>query len=569
VSWVVANMAPLMFATLAVFLLSGVPVAFALAACGLSFGLLGIQLGVLPPELMQALPLRLFGIASNETLLAIPFFAFMGLVLQRSGMAEDLLETVGQVFGPVRGGLALAVVLVGALLAATTGVVAASVISMGLISLPIMLRYGYNRRVACGVITASGSLAQVVPPSLVLIVMADQLGRSVGEMYAGALLPAGLTIVLYVALVMVLALLRPRWLPALPPEARVYREPGGTSGHRSLLVLLAISVVAGWALLQAYPALLRSVGRDFAPPADERVMVALAGGVLTAFVLALLDAGLRLRWLSVLARRVAFVLIPPLILIFLVLGTIFLGVATPTEGGALGATGALVLAAARRRLSLAEAAQALLATTKLACFVMFVLIGATVFSLSFQAVDGPVWVEHLFDEIPGGAMGFLTVLVFVLGFFLDFFEIAFILLPLLAPIATKLGIDLIWFGVLVGINLQTSFMTPPFGFSLFYLRSVAPAEDHADAVTGQPIRRVSTGDIYLGALPFVAVQVLMMGLIIAFPALVLGDGADKAKAMDRSAIEQQLRDMGRRPGQRDEPVDPMQMLLDSLEQQER
>jgi TRAP-type mannitol/chloroaromatic compound transport system permease large subunit len=572
VNWVIANMAPLMFAALAVFLLSGVPVAFALAACGLSFGLLGIQLGVLPPELMQALPLRLFGIASNETLLAIPFFAFMGLVLQRSGMAEDLLETVGQVFGPVRGGLALAVVLVGALLAATTGVVAASVISMGLISLPIMLRYGYNRRVACGVITASGTLAQVVPPSLVLIVMADQLGRSVGEMYAGALLPAGLTILAYVALVMGLALVRPRWLPALPAEARVYREPAGGSGHRSLLVLAAISVVAGWALLQAYPALLRAVGRDFPPPADERVMVALAGGVLSAFVLALLDAGLRLHWLSTLARRVAFVLIPPLILIFLVLGTIFLGVATPTEGGALGATGALVLAAARRRLSLAEAAQALLSTTKLACFVMFVLIGATVFSLSFQAVDGPVWVEHLFDEIPGGATGFLifvTVLVFVLGFFLDFFEIAFILLPLLAPIATKLGIDLIWFGVLVGINLQTSFMTPPFGFSLFYLRSVAPDKDHADAVTGQAIQRVSTGDIYLGALPFVAVQVLLMGLIIAFPALVLGDGADKAKAMDRSAIEQQLRDMGRRPGQADDPADPMQMLLDSLERPER
>ena len=568
-SWVVANMAPLMFAALAVFLLSGVPVAFALAACGLSFGLLGIQLGVLPPELMQALPLRLFGIVSNETLLAIPFFAFMGLVLQRSGMAEDLLETVGQVFGPARGGLALAVVLVGALLAATTGVVAASVISMGLISLPIMLRNGYNRRVACGVITASGSLAQAVPPSLVLIVMADQLGRSVGEMYAGALLPAGLTILGYLVLVMLLALLRPRWLPALPPEARVYREPGGASGHRSLMVLLAISAVAGWALLQAYPALLRAVGRDFPPPADERVMVALAGGVLTAFVLALLDAALRLHWLSVLARRVAFVLIPPLILIFLVLGTIFLGVATPTEGGALGATGALVLAAARRRLSLAEAAQALLATTKLACFVMFVLIGATVFSLSFQAVDGPVWVEHLFDEIPGGATGFLifvTVLVFVLGFFLDFFEIAFILLPLLAPIATKLGIDLIWFGVLVGINLQTSFMTPPFGFSLFYLRSVAPAGDHVDAVTGRTIGGVSTADIYLGALPFVAVQVLMMGLIIAFPALVLGDAAGRPKAMDRPAIEQQLRDMDRRPGQPDDAVDPMQMLLDSLEQ---
>lgn len=567
-NWVVSNLAPLMFAALAVFLLSGMPVAFALAACGLSFGLLGIELGVLPPELLQALPLRLFGIMSNETLLAIPFFAFMGLVLQRSGMAEDLLETVGQVFGPVRGGLALAVVLVGALLAATTGVVAASVISMGLISLPIMLRYGYNRRIASGVITASGSLAQVVPPSLVLIVMADQLGRSVGDMYAGALLPAGLMIVCYLALVALLALLRPAWLPALPTEALVYREASGASGHRSLFVLVGIGAVAGWALLQAYPALLRAVGRNFPPPADERVMVALAGGVLVAFIVALFDTALRLRWLSALARRVAFVLVPPLILIFLVLGTIFLGVATPTEGGALGATGALVLAAARRRLSLHEAAQALLATTKLACFVMFVLIGATVFSLTFQGVDGPRWVEHLFDKLPGGATGFLifvTALVFFLGFFLDFFEIAFILLPLLAPIATKLGIDLIWFGVLVGINLQTSFMTPPFGFSLFYLRSVAPAEDHADAVTGRMIKGVSTGDIYLGALPFVAVQVLVMGLIIAFPALVLGDAARGTPTMDRPAIDQQLRDMGRRPGQQDAPPDPMQMLLDSLE----
>ncbi|HUG21076.1 TRAP transporter large permease [Piscinibacter sp.] len=554
-----------MFAALALFLLTGVPVAFALAACGLTFGLIGIELGVLPAELLQALPLRLFGIISNETLLAIPFFTFMGLILQRSGMAEDLLETVGQVFGPVRGGLALAVVFVGALLAATTGVVAASVISMGLISLPIMLRNGYNRRLACGVITASGSLAQVVPPSLVLIVMADQLGRSVGDMYAGALLPAALLIGLYAAMVALMALFRPRWAPALPLEARTFREASGLSGHRSLAVLFVISALAGWALLQAYPALLRSIGRTFPPPPDETVMVALAGGVLTAFVLALLDSALRLGWLSALARRVAFVLIPPLILIFLVLGTIFLGVATPTEGGALGAVGALTLAGLRRRLTLRETGQALLSTTKLACFVMFVLIGATVFSLTFQGVDGPIWVEHLFDKLPGGATGFLifvTILVFLLGFFLDFFEIAFVLLPLLAPIANKLGIDLIWFGVLVGINLQTSFMTPPFGFSLFYLRSVAPQVESIDAATGRTMPRVTTGDIYIGSLPFVGVQVLVMALIIMFPALVIGDAAKK-DPFDRSVIEEQLREMGPdRSG--DTRVDPMQQLLDSM-----
>jgi TRAP-type mannitol/chloroaromatic compound transport system permease large subunit len=567
-SWVIANLAPLMFAALAIFLMSGVPVAFALMACGLSFGLLGIELGVLPPQLLQALPLRLMGILANETLLAIPFFTFMGLVLQRSGMAEDLLHTVGEAFGGLRGGLAIAVVLVGALLAATTGVVAASVISMGLISLPIMLRYGYRPSIACGVITASGSLAQAVPPSLVLIVMADQLGRSVGDMYRGALLPAAMLIGGYLLLVVLLTLLRPRWLPALPPEARTLREPDGGSGHTSLAVLLAFGAAGGWAVLQAYPTLLAAIDRTVAPPPDERVMVALAGAVTTTFLLALADRLLRLNLLSQLARRVAFVLVPPLVLIFLVLGTIFLGVATPTEGGAMGATGALVLAAARRRLTWREAGRALLSTTKLSCFVMFVLIGASVFSLSFQAVDGAVWVEHLFDQLPGGALGFLifvTVLVFLLGFFLDFFEIAFILLPLLAPIATKLGIDLIWFGVLVGINLQTSFMTPPFGFSLFYLRSVAPAEDHADRVTGRTIAGVRIGDIYRGALPFVAVQLVVMGLIIAFPGLVLHDAANDA-AMDRGAVERQLRDMGR-PAPAQEAVDPMDALLESMERE--
>jgi TRAP-type mannitol/chloroaromatic compound transport system permease large subunit len=563
VSWVASNLPPLMFAALALFLLTGVPVSFALAACGMTFGFIGIELNVLSPELFQAWPLRMFGILSNETLLAIPFFTFMGLILQRSGMAEDLLETIGQVFGPLRGGLALAVVFVGALLAATTGVVAASVISMGLISLPIMLRYGYNPRIACGVITASGSLAQVVPPSLVLIVMADQLGRSVGDMYAGALVPAALLIGLYAAIVIAIALLRGRWVPALPPEARTFREANGHSGHRSLLVLALLSTLAGWALLQAYPMLLHAIGRDLAPPDDEMVMVALASGVLSAFLLALLDAALRLHWLSALARRVAFVLIPPLILIFLVLGTIFLGVATPTEGGAMGAVGALALAGARGRLTLRESGQALLSTTKLACFVMFVLIGSTIFSLTFQGVDGSVWVEHLFDKLPGGVTGFLvfvTALVFVLGFFLDFFEISFILLPLLAPIADKLGITLIWFGVLVGINLQTSFMTPPFGFALFYLRSVAPTADHADAEHGGTIKAVRTSDIYLGSLPFVLAQVLVMGLIIAFPALVLGELAAEKK-FDPAAIEQEMRDMGN--SKQGEP-DPMQLLLESM-----
>ncbi len=538
-AWIMLNMAPIMFGCLALFLISGVPVAFALASCGLVFGFIGIELGMLPPSLVQALPLRVLGIMSNETLLAIPFFTFMGLVLQRSGMAEDLLETVGQVFGAMRGGLALAVVLVGSLLAATTGVVAASIIAMGLISMPIMLRYGYDRRIASGVITAAGSLAQVVPPSLVLIVMADQLGRSVGDMYAGALLPALMLIGAYLALVVVLALVFPKMLPALPPEALIYKEEDGGGGRRSLLVLTALSAVAGWLALRFYPLVLEAIGRNTDAPKDELVMVALAGGVTFAFIAALADTVFGTRWLSRIARRVAFVLIPPLLLIFLVLGTIFLGIATPTEGGAMGAVGALLLAVARKRLDINQAMDALLATTKLAAFVMFILLGATVFSLTFQAVDGNVWVEHLFDKLPGGSTGFLiavTVLVFVLGFFLDFFEIAFILLPLLAPIATKLDIDLIWFGVLVGINLQTSFLTPPFGFALFYLRSVAPSEDYTDAETGQPVARVTTGQIYAGALPFIAIQVVLLALIIAFPQIVIGDKANEGKNKPKQGV---------------------------------
>lgn len=463
--FVIANMAPLMFCALVVFLLLGYPVAFALGAVGISFGLLGVHLGLLQPALFHALPERIFGIMANDTLLAVPFFTFMGLILERSGMAEDLLDTVGQLFGPVRGGLAYAVVFVGALLAATTGVVAASVISMGLISLPIMLRYGYDRRLASGVIAASGTLAQIIPPSLVLIVLADQLGRSVGDMYRGAIFPGLMLASMYFLYVFGKSFLSPEAAPALPPEARTLR-------------------------------------------------------------------GLKL------LRRVIFVLMPPLALIFLVLGTIFLGVATPTEGGAMGATGALALALINRRLSWSLLKQAMNTTAKLSSFVLFILVGATVFTLTFRAVNGDLWVEHLLTGLPGGQIGFLIVvnaMVFVLAFFLDFFELAFIIVPLLAPVADKLGIDLIWFGVLLAVNMQTSFMHPPFGFALFYLRGVAPARAYLDKITGKSIAPVTTGQIYWGAIPFVVIQVIMVGIVIAFPGLVTGN-LDKS-TVDPSRIE--------------------------------
>jgi len=430
-------MAPLMFAGLAAFLLLGYPVAFALAANGLLFAFIGFELGLLQPELLQALPQRLYGIMANPLLLAIPFFTFMGLVLERSGMAEDLLDTVGQLFGPVRGGVAYAVIFVGALLAATTGVIAASVIAMGLISLPVMLRYRYSPQLASGVICASGTLAQIIPPSIVLIVLADVLGAPVGDMYAGAVLPGLLLVALLVGYVFITSMIHPAAAPALPPEARRLRG---------------------------------------AP----------------------------------LWRHAALVMVPPLTLMFLVLGSIFAGIATPTEGGALGATGALALAAAKRRLNLKVLREALDATTKLSSFVMFILIGSTVFALTFRAVDGDLWVERLFTLVPGGIAGFLIVvnlLIFVLGFFIDFFEIAFIVLPLLAPVAFKLGIDPVWFAVMIGINLQTSFLTPPFGFSLFYLRSVAPP-------------RIKTADIYKGVMPFVGVQLIALLLVVCYPQLV-------------------------------------------------
>jgi tripartite ATP-independent transporter DctM subunit len=466
IAFVIENMAPLMFAALVFFLMLGYPVAFALAANGLFFGIVGIELGLLGPQLLQALPERVFGIMSNDTLLAIPFFTFMGIILERSGMAEDLLDTIGQLFGPMRGGLAYAVIFVGALLAATTGVVAASVISMGLISLPIMLRYGYDRRLAAGTIAASGTLAQIIPPSLVLIVMADQLGRSVGDMYAGAFVPGIVLATMYAGWVFLLTIFKPSAAPALPPEARTLR---------------------GWKLVY----------------------------------------------------RVMFSLLPPLILIFLVLGTIFLGIATPTEGGAMGASGALILALTNRRLNWGLLRQAMDTTAKLSSFVIFILIGATVFGLVFRAVDGDLWVEHLLTGLPGGQFGFLVVvnvMVFVLAFFLDFFELAFIIVPLLGPVAEKLGIDLIWFGVLLGVNMQTSFMHPPFGFALFYLRSVAPKFAYIDKVTQKQMAPVTTGQIYWGAVPYVCIQVIMVALVIIFPAMVLSS-LDRGPKVDPSKIQ--------------------------------
>ncbi|MGB7399836.1 TRAP transporter large permease [Castellaniella sp.] len=517
-----AYMAPIMFGMLVLLLLLGFPVAFSLAANGILFGLVGMDLGLLSPALFQALPQRVFGVMSNESLLAVPFFTFMGLILERSGMAEDLLETVGQLFGPLRGGLAIAVILVGAMLAATTGVVSASVISMGLISLPIMLRYGYDRRLATGVIAASGTLSQIIPPSLVLIVLADQLGRSIGDMYKGAFLPGFALTAMYILYVVGMAFLKPKSAPAIPPEARTFVEPNGGHGVPSLLILMALSV------------LISVVGVEFLlddnPHVDELIVTSILIWGAAAFVMAGLNKLLRLGLLSKIAERVTFVMIPPLALIFLVLGTIFIGVATPTEGGAMGAVGALIMALIKRRLNFSLLRQAMDTTTTLTCFVVFILIGSSVFSLTFRGVNGDLWVEHLLTGLPGGQMGFLIVvslLTFGLAFFLDFFELAFIIVPLIGPVADKMGIDLIWLGVLLAVNMQTSFMHPPFGFALFYLRSVAPKEDYRDKITGKLIAKVTTGQIYWGSIPFIIIQVIMVVVVLAFPGIVTHYKADR------------------------------------------
>jgi tripartite ATP-independent transporter DctM subunit len=577
------NLAPIMFATLVVFLLLGYPVAFALAANGLLFFVVAVELAPYAPDtitlswpLLQALPERVFGVMSNEVLLAVPFFTFMGLVLERSGMAEDLLDTIGQLFGTIRGGLAYAVIFVGALLAATTGVVAASVISMGLISLPIMLRYGYDRRLATGVIAASGTLAQIIPPSLVLIVMADQLGRSVGDMYEGAFVPGLVLSAMYAGYVLLVTLIWPKAAPGLPKDAIGYREENGARGVWQLGILVLFSAVIGIAVMAqtgtkagadyvilticiaTVVALVCAVMNRFL--GAQRVIVSVflaaglvslslylrataagtwglvaelgAAGALYALVVGIVERLTGLRLISRMAQQVTFVMVPPLLLIFLVLGTIFIGIATPTEGGAMGAVGSLILAGIKRildrnpaRLNVTLVKQATESTAKLSTFVLFILIGARVFSLTFYGVNGHVWVEHLLTSLPGGQIGFL---IFVN-----------ILIPLIGPAADKLGIDLIWLGVMLGVNMQTSFMHPPFGFALFYLRSVAAKVPYLDRVTGKRMEPITTGQIYYGAIPFVIIQCIMVALVILFPGMVTHYKSSGTK-VDPAAVQQQL-----------------------------
>jgi len=605
--WFVHNMAPIMFGALVVFLLLGYPVAFSLAANGLIFALVGIWLGLFEPKFLQALPERVYGTMNNEVLLAVPFFTFMGLILERSGMAEDLLDTIGQVFGSIRGGLAYAVIFVGALLAATTGVVAASVISMGLISLPIMLRYGYDRRVASGVIAASGTLAQIIPPSLVLIVMADQLNRSVGDMYEGAFVPGLLLASLYALYIFLVSTIFPSVAPGLPLEAQTLRDPNqkivpsrvlgavaaagfaflittGSLPHLTAGLIPGVANTAVWGVV-AFVLLyfiMSGTARLLTPSLFIALSLSIAGAiflmtetgvkfgadyvVLTmsatvgfAFVVAVINRVFRLGLLSKLAEQVVFVMVPPLALIFLVLGTIFIGVATPTEGGAMGSVGALILAFARGRLKFDLMRQATYSTAKLSAFVLFILLGARVFSLTFYGVDGHKWVEELLVSLPGGQMGFLiavNALVFVLAFFLDYFELAFIIIPLLGPAADKLGIDLIWFGVMLAVNMQTSFMHPPFGFALFFLRSVAAKVPYIDRVTGKLMQPVTTGQIYWGAVPFVCIQLVMVALIILFPGMVTHYKSSSVQ-LDQNQIQQQLENLS--PGLDAAPPPPLDL----------
>jgi tripartite ATP-independent transporter DctM subunit len=426
-----------MFLGALLFLSLGYPVAFSLGGVAILFAIVGSILGVFDPIFLSAMPSRIFGIMSNYTLLAIPYFIFLGSMLEKTGIAEKLLETMGILFGRMRGGLALAVVLVGTLLAATTGVVAATVVAMGLISLPIMLRYGYNKQLATGVIAASGTLGQIIPPSVVLVVLADQLGISVGDLFIGSILPGLLMAALFAAHVLLVAFLKPEVAPALPPEVRK---------------------ITGKALL----------------------------------------------------LRVLRVMLPPLLLILLVLGSIFFGVATPTEAGAIGSLGTIILAKFNNGLSWKALKQVCDSTMRITTMVIFILLGSTAFSLVFRGLGGDVFMEHLLTSIPGGKWGFIAInmlVIFVLGFFIDFFEIAFIVIPIFAPAAKILGLDFIWYGVILGANLQTSFLTPPFGFALFYLRGVAPPE-------------VTTQDIYKGVIPFILLQLLVVMLIIIFPQIV-------------------------------------------------
>ncbi|GGH49481.1 C4-dicarboxylate ABC transporter [Comamonas phosphati] len=462
------NFAPIMFTGLIVIMLIGFPVAFSLAALGLFSGFFAIEMGWFPANFMSTLPINMFGILSNDLLLAIPFFTLMGAVLEKCGLAEDMLDSMGQLFGPIRGGLGYSVIIVGFILGAITGTVAGQVIAMAMISLPVMMRYGYNMRYSTGVLAASGTITQLVPPSLVLIVMADQLGRSVGDMYKGAWGPAILQVLIFAIYTFILGRVRPEYVPGLPRTARTLN---------------------GWAL---WGKCLRGI-------------------------------------------------IPSAILIFAVLGSMgglpFMdhAIATPTEAGAMGAVGSLILAAIHKRLSWALLKEAMDGTMRLTAMVVFILIGSRVFSLVFQGVDGAVWIEHMLSDLPGGQIGFLIVVnvfIFFLAFFLDFFEIAFIILPLLGPVAHKLGIDLVWFGVLLCVNMQTSFMHPPFGFALFYLRGISDTLFKEKRID----RPVKSTDIYMGSIPWVAMQVILVAIVIFFPQTVTVF-LDKEVAVDLDKVQ--------------------------------
>ncbi len=422
---------PAMFGGALLLIFTGYPVAFALAGTALLFAFLGTLAGDFDLILLTAMSGRTFGTMSNYTLLAVPFFIFMGTILEKSRLAENLLETIGILFGRFRGGLAIGVIFVGALLAAATGVVGASVTAMGLISMPVMLRNGYREELTLGVISAAGTLGQIIPPSIVLIVLGDQMGVSVGALFQAALVPGLILTGAYAIYVAVVAFIQPEAAPAMPAKAR------------------AISGLA-------------------------------------------------------LARLVLLSLLPPLALILIVLGSIFAGVATPTEAGALGSIGAMGLAALNGTMSMKALKGAMDTTTDLTIMVIFLLIGSTAFALVFRGLEGDLWIANTLSNLPGGTISFLLVVnafVFFLGFFLDFFEIAFIIVPLIIAPAQILGIDLVWLGIVLAVNLQTSFLTPPFGFSLFYLRGVTPEE-------------IPTTQIYRGVVPFSRIQgVVLAGLI--------------------------------------------------------
>ncbi|HSW06724.1 TRAP transporter large permease [Aquabacterium sp.] len=480
--------APLMFGGLILVLLIGFPVAFSLSALGLGCGFFAVQMGWFPASFMANLPLNVFGILSNELLLAIPFFTLMGTILERCGLAEDMLDSMGQLFGPVRGGLGYSVIIVGFILGAITGTVAGQVIAMAMISLPVMMRWGYNMRYATGVLAASGTITQLVPPSLVLIVLADQLGKPVGDMYKGAWGPSILQVLLFALFTFILSRVKPGHVPGVPRDPAVNR----------------------WAL---WKKCLRGI-------------------------------------------------IPSALLIFAVLGSmgglpgINTAIATPTEAGAMGAVGAFILAGMHKRLSLALVKEAMLGTMRITAMVVFILIGSRVFSLVFQGVDGGIWIEHMLKGLPGGQLGFLiavNVFIFFLAFFLDFFEIAFIIIPFLAPVADKLGIDMIWFGVMICVNMQTSFMHPPFGFALFYLRGISDTLYK----NGSLPRRVESRDIYMGAIPWIVIQLVLVAIVIFVPQTVTMF-LDKQKVLDLDKAIDTIQQMDLKRDKPVQPADPMQ-----------